>query len=133
LYPNGNIYFGQHKEYFKVGLGKMVYFNGDLYEGNWENDKRNGKGRHEYGKDGAVGVYVGEFVDDKRNGRGRFFDAVKQEIFEGDWNVDKRSGEGTLVKRETCQVITGDFRNDVFEGKQKYEKLLPRGDIEVYF
>ena len=33
LYPNGNMYYGQHKEFRKEGLGKMAYFNGDVYEG----------------------------------------------------------------------------------------------------
>lgn len=111
----------------------MAYFNGELYEGTWENDKRNGKGRFEYGPDGSLGVYVGEFIDDKRNGKGRFYDALKQEIYEGDWNNDKKNGEGTLVKRQTCEVISGDFRNDLFEGKLKYEKVLSRTDIEMYF
>ena len=133
MYPNGNIYFGQHKEFFKFGLGKMIYFNGDLYEGNWENDKRNGKGRLLYGQDGCIGVYVGEFLDDKRNGKGRYYDAVKEEIFEGEWNNDKKNGEGTLAKRQTCEVITGDLRNDMFEGKQRYDKVLPKADIEMYF
>lgn len=111
----------------------MIYFNGDLYEGNWENDKRNGKGRLLYGQDGCIGVYVGEFIDDKRNGKGRYYDAVKEEIFEGEWNNDKKNGEGTLVKRLSCEVITGDLRNDMFEGKQRYDKVLPKADIEMYF
>jgi hypothetical protein len=133
LYPSGSIYFGRHKDFFKYGLGKMLYMNGDLYEGTWENDKRNGKGRFLYGQDGSLGVYVGEFLDDKRTGKGRYYDAVKEEIYEGEWNNDKRNGEGTLVKRHTCEVITGEFRNDLFEGKQKYEKVLLKADIEKYF
>lgn len=54
-------------------------------------------------------------------------------MFEGEWNNDKKNGEGTLVKRYTCEVITGDFRNDLSEGKQKYDKVLPKADIEKYF
>ena len=54
----------------------MVYFSGDIYEGEWENDKRNGMGRHDFVKDN-LGVYVGEFIEDKRTGKGRFFDRVK--------------------------------------------------------
>ena len=111
----------------------MLYINGDQYEGTWDNDKRNGKGRYLYGLNGSLGVYVGEFLDDKKTGKGRFYDAVKEEIFEGEWNNDKKNGEGTLVKRQTGEVITGEFRNDLFEGKQKYEKILPKAEIDLYF
>lgn len=52
----------------------MLYFNGDLYEGRWENDKRNGKGRFEYGLQGSFAVYIGDFIDDRRNGKGRYID-----------------------------------------------------------
>lgn len=47
-YPNGNVYFGQHKEFQREGLGKLVIFSSqDTYEGEWYNDKRNGRGRQE--------------------------------------------------------------------------------------
>ena len=50
--PGGNIYFGQHKEFLKEGLGKMMFYNNPKgetqYEGSWENDKRNGKGKLVY-------------------------------------------------------------------------------------
>ena len=74
----------------------MIYFNGDLFEGRWENDKKNGIGRLEYAN---LGVYTGDLVEDKRVGKGRFYDKVKDEIYEGEWNNDKKNGEGTLVRR----------------------------------
>lgn len=46
LYPNGNVYFGQHREFIREGLGKLITFTqGEIYEGSWENDKRFGLGR----------------------------------------------------------------------------------------
>ena len=107
----------------------MIYFNGDLFEGKWENDKKNGIGRLEF----AQGVYCGELVEDKKVGKGRFFDKLKDEIYEGEWNQDKKNGEGTLVRRKTGEVIVGEFRNDMFEGKQKFEKTLSKSEVEVYF
>ncbi len=104
----------------------MMYYNGDVYEGRWENDKKNGKGRYLYGPNGSIAVYIGDFVEDRRNGKGRYIDMIKEEIFEGEWNNDKRNGEGTLVKKSTGEVIIGDFRNDFFEGKQKVDKILSR-------
>ncbi len=108
----------------------MVFFNGDIYEGFWENDKKNGKGRMIYINSGT---YVGDFIEDKRNGKGRYYDPLNDEIYEGEWSNDKKNGEGTLVKRKTCEVLSGDFRNDHFEGKQKFEKTLQQNDIERYF
>ena len=107
----------------------MIYFNGDIYEGSWELDKRNGKGRL---KELKVGVYVGEFSEDKKNGKGRLYDEAKDEIYEGEFNNDKKNGEGTIVRRNG-EVISGDFRNDFFEGKQKFEKTLSKQDVELYF
>ena len=33
LYPNGSIYFGQHKDFNRDGFGKLALLNGDIYEG----------------------------------------------------------------------------------------------------
>jgi len=44
-----------------TGFGKMFYKNGDIYEGQWLNDKRHGKGSFIF-EDGTS--YVGEWRDD---------------------------------------------------------------------
>ena len=41
LYPNGDIYLGQLRDFTKEGVGKLVYFDGSVYEGNWETDRKN--------------------------------------------------------------------------------------------
>ena len=41
MYPNGDIYYGQHKQFVKEGVGKMVYLDGSIYEGTWESDRKN--------------------------------------------------------------------------------------------
>ena len=68
------MYYGQHREFAKEGIGKMVYLDGTVYEGAWETDRKSGQGRLVYSETGNV--YVGEFVDGKRSGRGRFYNAV---------------------------------------------------------
>ncbi len=42
-------------------------FDGESYEGDWQDDKRNGLGVYK-GADGSS--YVGEWQDNKRNGEG---------------------------------------------------------------
>jgi Txe/YoeB family toxin of Txe-Axe toxin-antitoxin module len=37
------------------------------------------------------------------------------------------------VRRKTGEVILGEFRNDMFEGKQKFEKTLSKNEVEIYF
>lgn len=49
------------------GFGKLTWPNGDYYEGNFKNGKRNGKGRR-VNIDNSE--YNGEYVDDKPHGRG---------------------------------------------------------------
>eukprot|EP00347_Sterkiella_histriomuscorum_P020141 403338954 len=137
LYPNGNLYFGQHKDFSKDGNGKMVYYSGEIYEGEWENDRKTGKGKFQYTTvqnsiNGIGAIYIGEYQDEKRSGKGRFFDPEKDEIYEGEWANDKRNGEGTIIKR-SGEVIQADFRNDMMEGRQKYEKTLSKQEVQKYF
>jgi hypothetical protein len=59
LYPNGDVYFGQHKQFVRDGLGKLIQLDGTIYEGGWEQDRRSGKGRL---IDGFTGdIYLGDF------------------------------------------------------------------------
>jgi len=44
-YPNGDVYEGNMLNRKKNGKGKLYYINGDVYEGEWVNDKREGKGK----------------------------------------------------------------------------------------
>lgn len=44
------------------GYGKLVHEDGDIYEGNWENDKANGYGEYTQ-KNGTV--FKGSWKDDK--------------------------------------------------------------------
>lgn len=49
-------------------------------------------------------IYNGDYLDGKRNGRGRMYYAGTQEIFDGDWSNDRRQGEGVLLngKGDLC-------------------------------
>ena len=53
--------------FYSNSLGTYFYDNGDLYEGYWNNDKREGEGKCDYA-DGDN--YKGEWKDDKKDGKG---------------------------------------------------------------
>lgn len=42
MYPNGSIFFGQHQQFIRSGVGKVIEINGSFQEGTWENDKLSG-------------------------------------------------------------------------------------------
>lgn len=42
LYPNGDVYYGQIREFLREGQGRMIYADGSSYEGGWLEDKKEG-------------------------------------------------------------------------------------------
>ena len=38
MYSNGDIYVGQFRDGMKHGKGRMKWSNGQIYEGDWNND-----------------------------------------------------------------------------------------------
>lgn len=52
-----------------------MYVNGSSYQGGWNEDKKNGRGRL---IDKLTGnCYIGEYLEGNRVGNGRMFDALK--------------------------------------------------------
>lgn len=52
------------------GRGRLIHANGEVYEGEWLNDKANGYGVHTH-LDGAT--YSGDWLDDLQHGKGFLF------------------------------------------------------------
>ena len=72
IYSNGDYFEGEFLNGTIQG-GVLVSKNGSRYEGEWENYKQNGKGK-EIWEDGAEyngRIYLGEFTNDLRNGFGK--------------------------------------------------------------
>lgn len=65
-WKNGAIYKGKFKNGVRYGYGYWTYGN-ESYEGEYINDKRNGKGLYKWEKGS---YYEGEFLDDLRHGFG---------------------------------------------------------------
>jgi hypothetical protein len=124
-YPNGlGVYTGHWKANKKCGKGSMVYANGDVYEGMWEDDLPNGVGtltttaaaasskmksgasKHHPTSTSSKGdddeevqakeVYKGQFLNQKKSGKGTYIFA-NGDIYEGSWENNVRHGKGVLI------------------------------------
>lgn len=88
---NEAIYLGEwNSKLERHGQGSQNWIDGSLYEGYWQNDRANGKGRLLHA-DGDV--YEGDWKDDKACGFGKYvhMDSSK---YEGQWYDDKQHGHG---------------------------------------
>jgi len=70
-------------KYIRKGYGIYHYENGDIYEGEWDNNEKSGVGEYIY-SDGSV--YRGEWLNDKKQGKGTLF--ANSLEFEGEWEDD---------------------------------------------
>ena len=81
VYKNGDIYEGQFSEGKRHGRGTYRFANGDIYEGEYRDGKRCGFGRFSFA---GGDVYEGEFRDNRYHGHGIFRFANGQ-VLEGEW------------------------------------------------
>lgn len=68
-----------------TGIGRHIFQSGNIYEGMYNADKRDGQGRLIW-NDGAY--YIGQWKKDKRNGKGCFFHA-NGDMEQGEWKDGK--------------------------------------------
>ncbi len=81
-------------DFFNLKFGKMIFNNGDLYEGEFLNLKLHGNGTLKY-RNGNV--YTGEWINNKREGKGKIIH-FNGDIYEGDFSNDYKNGFGLLIK-----------------------------------
>lgn len=109
---SGDLYEGEFADDNREGFGTYVFGTGGYYEGEWLQNKRVGKGIMKF-SDGSK--YIGEWKRNKRDGSGVFFslDAKGNEVVEycGEWQNNKRNGVG-IVKEDSDILITL-WENDV--------------------
>ncbi len=93
------------------GKGKMVFPNGDTYEGDFVNGKPEGQGTMAF-KNGNH--YTGQFVKGMMNGKGKFRYGIGS-IYEGNFVNDKMDGQGTMTELDGSYFI-GEYKGDWREG-----------------
>ena len=118
---NEGIYIGELKntyiKWIKEGKG-IYYYNKDdpnkrkKYEGDWKDDKRNGKGIF-YWNNG--GKYIGDWKNNKREGKG-IIHFTNGDRYEGDWKNSVFDGKGIYYCKNGDRY-EGNWKNNLREGK----------------
>ena len=92
-FNDGSVYKGKINSItnFREGYGIQNWKDGTKYEGSWDNDKANGKGKitHANGD-----TYQGDWKDDQAHGIGLFI-SKDGTSYQGEWRNDLQNGKGT--------------------------------------
>jgi len=113
------------KVFFKrTSIGTYSYADGGKYQGEWRDNKRNGKGKF---IDHDNNEYNGDWKDDKRQGIG-VMRYCNGETFSGEWQNDCRNGKGSY-KYSNGDRYKGEYRNDRRQGRGK---LIVRNYRDIY-
>lgn len=118
-------YEGNYKDGMKHGFGTMKFPTGDLYEGEWFENKMHGEGTYTYKKSGDI--YSGTFVLDKKHGQGTYEFSADRSMLIGDWAEGQiQSGKWVL---KGAAVYEGSFKlgRPFGAGKFSFESGLSQG------
>ena len=107
---NYKFFSGRYIIYESNGIGKEYYGYDDklLFEGEYLNGKRSGKGK-KYDYKGNL-VFEGEYLNGKRNGKGKEYDKYGRLIFEGEYLNGKRNGKGKEYYEKKL-IFEGEYLN----------------------
>lgn len=114
------IYEGYLKEGIRSGYGKLYDRNMNLlYDGNWDEDKRNKQGKsynkvdlnHELQANEVYIEYDGEWCNDLKWGYGTEHDDIGRKVYEGYFDKGIKSGKGTsfYTNIESSMQYNGDW------------------------
>ncbi len=93
-YQNGTRFYGQFDQGKPTsGRGTMLYVNGNRYDGEYRDGKRNGCGTFTFANGRR---YVGEFSNDLFSGRGMWM-LENGDRYVGDFEFNKCNGEGVFI------------------------------------
>ena len=116
-YTNGDIYIGDFKNNKRHGHGTLTSDDGTQYVGKWADNKFNGQGMETYPNGDK---YIGEFKNNKRHGQGTVTFSNGNEPLVGIWNNNE------------LQAVRHQKQNPIKTTKTK-EKLNSTSNIERGF
>jgi hypothetical protein len=108
----GDIYEGEWKNDKMNGQGKFTFTNGDVYDGEWKNGLKSGKGKFTFTNGD---VYDGEWKNDKMNGQG-LYTSANGHVYKGEWKDDNFHGRGKNTYANG-HVYDGEWKNDEKDGQ----------------
>ena len=108
---------GNKKNSLNVNNKIITYDNGDIYEGNFVDGKRTGKGIYTWSEGGkwSGDVYEGDFDDGELTGIG-ILTYENGDIYEGNFDDGKRTGKG-IYTWKNGDVYEGNFVDGKLTGK----------------
>lgn len=116
---SGQAYEGTWKNGLRDGKGTQYYNDAKTvsFKGSWRKGLRHGFGTMTYI---SGNVYEGEWVEDKKSGHGVMTWSDRQELYIGMWENDLANGEGEHIwtetpqksfQRQTCNLYRGSFKD----------------------
>ena len=114
------------------GKDILIYPNGRKYDGDWINNKKEGKGK-EYWPNGDY--YIGEYKNDLFNSRGIYYDNSTGDKYDGGWKDLRKHGKGILHCANGSNVTQYWINNqltDVLASNILIDELLNQGFKTVY-
>ena len=115
--PNG-IYEGQFRNMKKEGKGKMTYYDGHSYDGEWKNNLYHGKGVYTTCANSTLTIYEGDFKFGKAEGKGVLI-MGNGDKYEGDFVNWHMEGKG-MYSFKNGDKYEGDFKNGQINGYGEY-------------
>ena len=115
LYFDGQIFEGHFENGERKGYGRLIDLNGDLMEGTWSNGEMTGPGHiHTQGK-----RYKGDTENQLPHGQGtiRLKNGI---VYEGAFQHGLMHGKG-VMKRPGAFTYIGDFHEGLAQGKGRFE------------
>lgn len=115
---NGDQYTGEWQDNKKHGKGTYKWkASGNMYDGDWKYGKRNGFGTLSVpdGHGGLQKQYAGGWKNNKRHGYGSHFYGLN-EYYEGEWYGGKRSGWGRMYYADGT-IYEGEWYDDMRSGQ----------------
>jgi hypothetical protein len=117
-------YRGETRNREPNGIGRMLYRNGDKYEGEWVNGKRHGIGNITFAEDNEKNrvSYSGGWENDQFSGQGLMI-WKNGDKYEGQFENNSKNGFG-LLSLSNGGTYVGHFGNNSYHG---FGKLISAG------
>ena len=118
IYANGDKYDGDFNNGKKNGFGRFTTKSGShCYSGYWLDDAKHGEGEIHVYCPTAYYSYQGEWCNDSMHGRGSHKDLETLCTRTGMWVNNKQHGYGTIAEpRTNCLLYAGNIDNNTIQG-----------------